>query len=149
MQWSHIKVAKESYGKESKKHAIHSAKAHVQTICNFAYQGGLPTPIIGQLLYSVVHSNSLDQGSRIKIIKSLYPNSRVTSDQICIVVSSLGPGSLKPSLSIQDSLLRWIILVHEFLEEPSILSSLYSIFFNMLDMLSLRCITRLRQTTDC
>lgn len=69
---------------------------------------------------------------------SLYPASKVSSELVCLVVASLGYGKSKPAGPIQSLLLKWIIVVYEMLEVPSILSNLYSVLFNMLDLLSLR-----------
>lgn len=132
------KVANIPKRKGSNKHVILQAKTIVQTICRFADQRGVQTLALDELLKTVSRPNALDRGSCLKIVKSLYPATKVSSDQICVVVSSMGQGSQKASLSLQESLLKWIIMIHELLEEPSILSGLYSVFFNMLDMLSLR-----------
>ena len=55
-----------------------------------------------------------------------------------MVVNGLGYGSRKASVSNQQLLLKWMIMVHDILEDPSVLSGLYSVFFNLLDMNSLR-----------
>ena len=55
-----------------------------------------------------------------------------------MVVSGLGYGGRKASVSSQQLLLKWMVMVRNNLEGPSTLSSLYSVFFNLLDMNSLR-----------
>lgn len=119
-------------------------KAHVQTVCDWAYQNGLLAFELRQLLDIVTRPNALGQASCAKIIKSLYPATAVSVDQLCIVVGALGLGSSKPSFSIQDMLLKWIIMTYEVLENPSILLNLYSVLFNMLDISSLRYVTHMQ-----
>ena len=86
----------------------------------------------------ITRPHSISQSHRVQLIKFLYPADAIPPDIICIAVASLGHGKQKLSVSTQQWLLKWIILVYEGLEDPSILSKLYSVLFNMLDMISLR-----------
>lgn len=114
------------------------AVPHIQVISEYAYHYGLSALHLQQLLDIITLSNSLTRASRVKIIKSLYPACKVSSDLVCTMVSSLGYGVSKPAATVQCLLLRWIIMIYDVLEDSSILSNLYSVLFNMLDMLSLR-----------
>ncbi|MCJ1400652.1 hypothetical protein MMC11_003860 [Xylographa trunciseda] len=80
-----------------------------------------------------------DQFDMHAIIKALYPSTNVTSAHVLAIANSLGQGKQKPSPATQNLLLRWIIMVHEALDEPTILTKLYNVFFNRLDMISIRC----------
>lgn len=51
---------------------------------------------------------------------------------------SLGPSKNKPTPATQALLLRWLLLVYDFLEDRTHLSKLYAVLFNYLDMISLR-----------
>ena len=82
--------------------------------------------------------NYLDQGSVTTLIKSLYPADKVTAASICSIVASLGQGEQKPSPITQSLLLQWIVLVYDVLEDITTLQRLYSVLFNLLDMLSIR-----------
>ena len=53
-------------------------------------------------------------------------------------MNGLGYGGRKASVSSQQLLLKWMILVYDILEDPSILSSLYGVLFDLLEMTSLR-----------
>lgn len=86
----------------------------------------------------VTKPHHLDHQSVLRLIQSLYPATQVSSDLVCVVIASLGIGSLKVSTSLQKLLIKWVIMVYEFLEDRSILSSLYGVLFNMLDMPSIR-----------
>ncbi|MCJ1375473.1 hypothetical protein MMC20_006709 [Loxospora ochrophaea] len=110
----------------------------VRSICQYACQHGLTVTLLRTLLDHVTRANFLDQTSAVELIGSLYPAAKVPSGLVCIVVNSLGQGKQKPSLAIQSSLLKWLVLTHEVLEDSSILSKLYSVLFNLLDMISLR-----------
>lgn len=132
------------------------AELYVDTICEYAYQNGLSALTLRQLLDTVTLSNTnthantdsfhlnrpnsfkVNINTNIKILKSLYPAGKVSSDLVCLVISSLGPEKPKPSAAVQSSLLKWILMVYPVLEDPSILSNLYNVIFNMLDMPSLR-----------
>ena len=59
-------------------------------------------------------------------------------DIVQVVVYSLGPGATKPGLLLQQNFLKWLIMVKPVLEKPSSLSTLYSVLFNLLDMIGLR-----------
>lgn len=74
------------------------------------------------------------------MIKNLYPAQRVSGDIIVTVVAALGQGKGKPSPGTQDSLVKWLALIHEVIEDASILSRLYGVLFGMLDMISIRCV---------
>lgn len=81
---------------------------------------------------------SLDQTTITTLTKNLYPARRIPRDVVLTVVGALGQGKGKPSPGTQDSLVKWLIIVHEIIEEQNVLSRLYSVLFGMLDMISIR-----------
>ena len=111
---------------------------HLETIQSHARRHGLTTPNLKRLLEVLTSANALDQTTQKALIEILYPTGKVPSRLICLVVNGLGYGSRKASVSIQQLLLKWVIMVSNVLEDPSILSMLYSVLFNLLDMTSLR-----------
>lgn len=113
-------------------------KAYLEIIGNYAQQHGLINATLGRVLEVLTSANALDQTTQKALIKVLYPADHIPSHLICTVVNGLGHGSRKASVSNQQLLLKWLIMVHDVLEDPSILSNLYSVFFNLLDMNSLR-----------
>lgn len=113
-------------------------KNHLETLQSNAQQHGLTTGTLKRLLEVLTCANALDQTTQKALIKILYPADQVPSHLICVVVNGLGYGSRKASVSSQQLLLKWMIMVYDNLEDPSIFSSLYSVFFNLLDMNSLR-----------
>ena len=113
-------------------------KSSLDTISTYAENHGLLNSDLQTLIEVVKRPVSLDQKSQNVIIKSLYPASNVPSDLICTVIGCLGHGSHKASVSSQQLLLEWIFMVADYLEEPSHLSKVYSVLFNLLDMMSIR-----------
>jgi centromere protein I len=77
------------------------------------------------------------------LIKNLYPAQRVAGDVVVTIVAALGQGKGKPSAGTQDSLVKWLALIHEVIEDVNVLSRLYGVLFGMLGMISIRCVTTL------
>lgn len=113
-------------------------KSFLDTISTYAENHGLSNSALQTLVDVVKRPVPLDQKSQNVIIKSLYPASNVPSDLICTVIGCLGHGSHKASVSSQQLLLRWVVMVADYLEQPSDLSNCYSVLFNLLDMMSIR-----------
>lgn len=113
-------------------------KPFLDTITTYAENHGLSNSALQTLVDVVKRPNSFDQKGQNAIIKSLYPTSNVSSELICTIIGSLGHGSLKASVSSQQLLLRWVLMVADYLEQPSHLSNFYSVLFNLLDMMSIR-----------
>ncbi|KAI9934052.1 hypothetical protein MW887_005125 [Aspergillus wentii] len=109
-----------------------------KTIASDAYESGISRDVLERLLKILTTENNLDQGTMTTLIKNLYPLERISSKVVTQVVCCLGPSKNKPSAATQTLLLRWLILVYDFLEDRSYLSKLYAVLFNCLDMLSLR-----------
>ncbi|RPB05832.1 Mis6-domain-containing protein [Choiromyces venosus 120613-1] len=80
----------------------------------------------------------LDQPSVGSIVKILFPRRKVSENVVVKVVGSLGQGQSKPSLATQALLLRWLVMVYDVLESYDVLSQLYGVLFNLLDMITLR-----------
>lgn len=113
-------------------------KTHLEIIQSHAQQHGLRTSALKRLLEVLTSANALSITTQKELIKVLYPAELVPSHLVCIFVNGLGYGGRKASVSSQQLLLKWMILVHDILEDPTVLSSLYSVLFNLLDMTSLR-----------
>ncbi|PLB49420.1 Mis6 domain protein [Aspergillus steynii IBT 23096] len=107
-------------------------------IASHAYESGIPSGTLERLIKTLTARSQLDQGTITTLIKNLYPSERVPSKIVTQVVCCLGPSKTKPAPATQALLLRWLILVHDFLDEKAHLSKLYAVLFNYLDMISLR-----------
>lgn len=91
-----------------------------------------------QLIDTITLPNHLDQASIRALINSLYPAAKVSDDIIIKVVASFGHGQLKISYPAQAALVKWLILVYDVLDNPNVLSQLYSVLFNLLDTIAIR-----------
>lgn len=107
-------------------------------IASHAYESGIPTDILDHLIDIITKPNHLDQATITVLIKNLYALGSLSPGVVTRIVGCLGPTKGKPSPATQTLLLRWLILVYDYLEDPSHLSRLYAVLFNCLDMISLR-----------
>lgn len=110
----------------------------VDVVCRHALDHGLDQDALRDVVQLVSVKTTLDQSSVTTLIKNLYPAQRIPKDVVIAVVGALGQGKGKPSLGTQDSLVKWLTIVHEIIEDPGVLSRLYSVLFGMLDMISIR-----------
>jgi len=111
---------------------------YVDDIIEHGYQFGFPTQELRRLVDLLSVKNELDQSSCTSLLKNLYPAERVQSDVVLLAVGALGNGAKKPTSATQAGLVRWLLAVHEVLEEPAFLLRLYAVLFNLLDLLSIR-----------
>lgn len=112
----------------------------VTELTSVAYnQGVLPEELL-QLLDLILAHNYLDQASRNSILKNLYPVDKVPEHVVLKIIGCLGLGELKPSLTLQSSLLQWVIQVYHVLDAKAqaVLSRAYSVLFNLLDVSATR-----------
>jgi centromere protein I len=110
----------------------------MQRLTSSAYDCGvLPNDLL-RLVNLVTTPSHLDQASLAAVTRNLYPAGRLSDEAVLRVVGSLGHGQLKPSLTIQALLLKWLIMVYHVLENPAVLSQAYAVLFNLLDTAALR-----------
>ena len=121
----------------AKQRAIKISKV-VEKIAARAYEEGLAGPILEKLLDVVTFRSHLDQASINTLVKNLYPASKVSDTIVIKVIGTLGHGQAKPGYNVQAALLKWLIMVYDVLENPKVLSQLYSLLFNLLDTIALR-----------
>ena len=57
-------------------------------------------------------------------------------------MGSLGTCKPKAPEGIQQKLLEWLVLVYDVVEDPSILSKLYPVLFNLIDIVNVRFVLR-------
>ncbi|KAE8354780.1 Mis6 domain protein [Aspergillus coremiiformis] len=109
-----------------------------KTIATHAYETGISRTALERLVKILTARSQLDQGTITTLIKNLYPVESVPSKLVTQIVCCFGPNKNKPSPATQSLLVRWLIMVQEFLADRSHLSKLYAVLFNHLDMISLR-----------
>lgn len=113
-------------------------KPYIDTVCAYAEENGISNAALTTLIDLVRAQSVLDQSSQNALLKALYPVEKIPSTLVCNIVSSLGPGKRKASETTQQALLKWLLLVYDLLEKPKVLSQLYSVLFNLLDIFYLR-----------
>ena len=102
---------------------------------------GLDQDALRDVVQLISVKTLLDQTTVTTLIKNLYPARRIPRDVVVTVVGALGQGKGKPSPGTQDSLVKWLVIVHGIVEDENALSRLYGVLFGMLDMISIRCVT--------
>jgi centromere protein I len=110
----------------------------VDIVCRHSFEKGLDEEALLDVVQIAARKTELDQTSVTTLVKNLYPAQRVSTDVVVTVVGALGQGKGKPTPGTQNSLVKWLALIHEVLEEPNLLSRLYGVLFGMLDMISIR-----------
>jgi centromere protein I len=93
---------------------------------------------LDELVDIITLPNELDQASIASIIRNLYPATQVSQDTVVKVVGSLGHGQSRAAFPVQAMLLKWLVMVHDILENQKILSLSYSFLFNLLDTVAIR-----------
>lgn len=122
------------------KRRVVDVKPKVAELASVVYsQGILPDELL-DLINLIVSPAHLDQGSLNSMIKNLFPTGKVSEEVILKIVGSLGLGEIRPSLTLQSSLLNWVIQVYHVLETKAqaVLSRAYSVLFNLLDVSATR-----------
>jgi centromere protein I len=117
----------------------------VDQLCSAAAVNGLPSTALEHLLEIITTPSFLDQGTSLRIVKNLFPAEGVSKNAVVRVIGCLGHGESKPSLSTQEALLKWMVLIYDYLTDYKVLSRLYGVLFNYLDMVSLRLVSPLLQ----
>lgn len=112
----------------------------VENIGLKAHEQGLTNASLSSLVDIITLPSQLDQASIGALVRNLYPASKVPDAVVIKIVGSLGHGRSKPSYSVQCALLKWLVMAYDVLETPKVLSQLYSILFNLLDTVAIRCV---------
>lgn len=120
----------------------------VDVICRYASENGLDQDALRDIVQLASVKTSLDQTTITTLIKNLYPSQKVPSDVVITIVGALGQGKGKPSPGTQDSLVKWLIIIHEIIESSTVLPRLYGVLFGMLDMISIRCVAPSKYYTN-
>lgn len=107
-------------------------------ICHHAFEAGLDQDALRTVVQIASVKTELDQTSVTTLIKNLYPSHRVPADVVVTIVGALGQGKGKPTPATQNTFLKWLVTVHDIIEDPNILSRLYGVLFGLLDSISIR-----------
>ncbi|KAF9771481.1 hypothetical protein IL306_010897 [Fusarium sp. DS 682] len=113
-------------------------KPTIANLTSLTYEWGILPETLDDLITLITTPNHLDQASQAAIIRNLYPVAGISRKSTLQIISCLGHGTLKPSLTLQAALLKWLITVHHILESPQVLGQTYSVLFNLLDTAATR-----------
>lgn len=117
----------------------------IDKINSISYRDGLSTSTLDKLIELItLPPRGLDQSSRVSLINNLYPINKVPNTVFFKVVSSLGHCTSKVPYTSQAALLKWLIMIHDVVEDQQVFSKVYSILFNLLDTVAIRYILQLR-----
>ncbi|CAG8955260.1 hypothetical protein HYFRA_00011242 [Hymenoscyphus fraxineus] len=128
----------EHAAKTPAKQRVSKIASKVERTCAKAYEEGLSNASLERVVDLITLPNELDQASINKLIKNLYPATKIPSAIAIKVVAALGHGRTKPSYSSQAAMLKWLVMVYNVLDNPKVLSQLYSVLFNLLDTAAIR-----------
>ncbi|KAI0503366.1 Mis6-domain-containing protein [Xylaria bambusicola] len=115
-----------------------NVKPAVDQLTSLAYDQGLLPTDLNQLINLITTPNFLDQASLSSVIRNLYPATSVAGELVIKVIGCLGHGKLKPSLTIQAALLKWLIMIQNVVESRNYFLQAYPVLFNLLDTAALR-----------
>ncbi|TQS37680.1 hypothetical protein Golomagni_01837 [Golovinomyces magnicellulatus] len=111
----------------------------VDKINSISYRDGLSVSTLDKLIDLITTlPRGLDQSSRVRLINNLYPINKVSNTVLFKVVSSLGHCTSKVPYTSQAALLKWLIMIHDLVEDQSVFSKVYGILFNLLDTVAIR-----------
>ncbi|CAG8838723.1 28804_t:CDS:2, partial [Racocetra persica] len=95
---------------------------------------GLEDTQIVEIL-EVIIKGKLDDSDVRKLIKLLVPRNKVSEVSVIKIFGNLGNRNVKHS--IQALLLRWVVLVYDFIRDHSKLLRLYGVIFHYLEYTTL------------
>lgn len=115
-----------------------NVKTTVDQLASLVYDQGLLPADLNELIDLATAPSFLDQASIAAIVRNLYPATSVSGDLVIRVIGCLGHGKLKPSLTIQAALLKWLIMIQHVVENRNCFLQAYPVLFNLLDTAALR-----------
>ncbi|KAG4302862.1 hypothetical protein PCK1_000805 [Pneumocystis canis] len=99
---------------------------------------GLDSESIHKGISMICSSHHIDQSNTITIINSMMPHEKVKQETVIRILGSLGHGRSKPNLFVQNALLKWVIMVYDYLDGYDKLSQLYGVIFHYIGFVTLR-----------
>ncbi|EWC44573.1 hypothetical protein DRE_06654 [Drechslerella stenobrocha 248] len=111
----------------------------VEQISSYANTNGIPNAQLQALLRILIASKSNLDGPKTRVlVKSLVPRERIAAATVLLLIGSLGEGERKAVYATQALLLRWLVMVYDFLGDYAIVHQLYGVLFNLLHTANLR-----------
>ncbi|KAK6511551.1 hypothetical protein TWF481_000466 [Arthrobotrys musiformis] len=111
----------------------------VEELSSYANTNGLTHGYLETLLRILtLPKTSIDAPKTRALVKSLVPLERVKPSTVIHLISSLGEGEQRAEYATQALLLKWLVMVYDFLDSYAVLHQLYGILFNFLYTANLR-----------
>ncbi|KAJ6259737.1 hypothetical protein Dda_5375 [Drechslerella dactyloides] len=111
----------------------------VEQISSYANTNGLWDTELRDLLRVLTASKTIIDASKTRVlVKSLVPREKISPSTLELLISCLGEGENKAVYATQPLLLRWLVMVYDFLKSYNILHQLYGVLFNFLHTANLR-----------
>ncbi|KAK6354112.1 hypothetical protein TWF730_008530 [Orbilia blumenaviensis] len=111
----------------------------VGELSSYANTNGLTHGYLESLLRLLtLPKTSIDASKTRTLVKSLVPLERVKPSTVIHLISSLGEGEQRAEYATQALLLKWLVMVYEFLDSYAVLHQLYGVLFNFLYTANLR-----------
>ena len=117
----------------------------VDVICRHAFKVGLDQASLRAVVQILSVKTDLDQTSVTTLVKNLYPAQRVPADVVVTIAGALGQGKGKPTPGTQNAFLKWLITIHDIIEDSTVFSQLYNVLFGLLDSISIRWVSVLSE----
>ncbi|KAK6541802.1 hypothetical protein TWF694_007584 [Orbilia ellipsospora] len=131
-QLSKAASTRNAYTKETVEHLV-------DQFSSYANFHGLSHVHLESLLRILTLSKTYLDGPKTKaLVKSLVPQGKIRPSTVIHLIGALGEGEHKAEYATQGLLLRWLVMVYDFLEGYSVLQQLYSVIFNFLYTANLR-----------
>ncbi|KAK6334948.1 hypothetical protein TWF718_010389 [Orbilia javanica] len=111
----------------------------VGELSGYANTNGLTHGYLETLLRILtLPKTSIDASKTRTLVKSLVPLERVKPSTVIHLISSLGEGEQRAEYATQALLLKWLVMVYDFLDSYAVLHQLYGVLFNFLHTANLR-----------
>ncbi|KAG4304099.1 hypothetical protein PORY_002463 [Pneumocystis oryctolagi] len=112
----------------------------VKHLSDVAEKFGLDSESIDKGISMMCRSHHIDQSNTITIINSMMPCEKVKQKTVIRIFGSLGHGRGRASLFVQfkNILLKWVVMVYDYLEGYDELNQLYGVVFHYIGFVTLR-----------
>ncbi|KAF3920530.1 hypothetical protein ABW20_dc0108943 [Dactylellina cionopaga] len=131
-QLSKAATTRNTYTKETIDHLVDQLSGYANT-------NGFSHAHLDSLLQVLTMSKTyLDAPKTRVLVKSLVPQAKIRAQTVVHLLGSLGEGEHKAEYATQSLLLRWLVMVYDFMDGYTVLHQLYGVIFNFLYTANLR-----------
>ncbi|KTW28627.1 uncharacterized protein T551_02477 [Pneumocystis jirovecii RU7] len=110
----------------------------IKQLSEIAEKVGLDPISIDKGISMICRSHHIGQSNATTIINLMMPCEKVKQKTAIRILGSLGHGKGRASLFIQNMLLKWIVMVYDYLDGYDELNQLYGVIFHYIGFVTLR-----------